>query len=96
VVTAVHVVVAPGSDPHAVATALANDAPILLADEPTGSLDSEAGKLVLDLIEELRRRRGLTMVLVTHDLGVAARADRTVRMLEGRAAADSTEPAAAA
>jgi putative ABC transport system ATP-binding protein len=79
----------------AIARALANEPPILLADEPTGSLDSEAGRLVLDLIEELRRERGLTIVLVTHDLNVAARADRMVHMLDGRAAGDSREPAAA-
>jgi putative ABC transport system ATP-binding protein len=68
----------------AVARALANEPPVLLADEPTGSLDSEAGALVLDLIERVRRERGLTVVLVTHDQAVAARADRIVRMLDGR------------
>ena len=51
----------------AIARALANDPPILLADEPTGSLDSEAGRRVLELLEELRQTRGLTLVLVTHD-----------------------------
>jgi len=76
----------------AIARALANDAPILLADEPTGSLDSEAGRRILDLLEELRRERGLTVVLVTHDPGVAARADRVVRMLDGRL--DDARPAA--
>jgi putative ABC transport system ATP-binding protein len=70
----------------AIARALANEPPILLADEPTGSLDSEAGRLVLDLLDELRRSRALTLVLVTHDPAVAARADRIVRMLDGRAA----------
>jgi ABC-type lipoprotein export system ATPase subunit len=70
----------------AIARALANEPPILLADEPTGSLDSEAGRLVLDLLDELRRSRSLTLVLVTHDPAVAARADRIVRMLDGRAA----------
>jgi putative ABC transport system ATP-binding protein len=69
----------------AIARALANEPPILLADEPTGSLDSEAGRLVLDLLDELRRSRSLTLVLVTHDPAVAARADRIVRMLDGRA-----------
>jgi putative ABC transport system ATP-binding protein len=71
----------------AIARALATEPQILLADEPTGSLDSEAGRLVLDLVERLRRDRGLTVVLVTHDPGVAARADRIVRMLDGRAVA---------
>ena len=67
-----------------IARALANDPPILLADEPTGSLDSESGSRILDLLETLRRERGLTVVLVTHDAEVAARADRIVRMLDGR------------
>jgi putative ABC transport system ATP-binding protein len=68
----------------AIARALANDPPILLADEPTGSLDSVAGQRILDLLEELRAQRGLTVLLVTHDQSVAARADRIVRMLDGR------------
>jgi ABC-type lipoprotein export system ATPase subunit len=77
----------------AIARALANEPPILLADEPTGSLDSDAGRTVLDLLEELRSRRGLTIVLVTHDRDVAVRADRIVRMLDGRAADGSTSTA---
>jgi putative ABC transport system ATP-binding protein len=68
----------------AIARALANDAPILLADEPTGSLDSKAGTRILDLLEELRSQRGLTIVMVTHDAAIAARADRIVRMLDGK------------
>jgi putative ABC transport system ATP-binding protein len=68
----------------AVARALANDPPILLADEPTGSLDSKAGQQVLDLLEGLRQERELTLVVVTHDTTVAARADRILRMLDGR------------
>ena len=70
----------------AIARALANEAPILLADEPTGSLDSAAGHRILELVAELRARRGLTVVLVTHDPEVAARGDRVVRMLDGRLA----------
>lgn len=72
----------------AVARALANDPPILLADEPTGSLDSDAGRKVLDLVDRLRQERGLTVVLVTHDSTVAARADRIVQMLDGRVVDD--------
>jgi putative ABC transport system ATP-binding protein len=79
----------------AIARALANEAPILLADEPTGSLDSEAGRRILDLLEELRRERHLTIVLVTHDAGVAARADRIVHMLDGRLDAGAGLAAAA-
>ena len=68
----------------AIARALANEPAILLMDEPTGRLDSESGRRVLELIQALRRQRRLTVVLVTHDTGVAARADRIVRMLDGR------------
>jgi putative ABC transport system ATP-binding protein len=68
----------------AIARALANEAPVLLADEPTGSLDSAAGAQALDLLARLRLDRGLTILMVTHDHDVAARADRIVRMLDGR------------
>jgi putative ABC transport system ATP-binding protein len=68
----------------AVARALANDPPILLADEPTGRLDSQSEASVLELLGELRQSRGLTVVLVSHDAGVAGQADRIVRMLDGR------------
>jgi putative ABC transport system ATP-binding protein len=75
----------------AIARALANDPPLLLADEPTGSLDSAAGRQVLDLLERVRAERGATLVLVTHDERVAARADRVVRMLDGRSV-ETPEP----
>ena len=68
----------------AIARALANEPPILLADEPTGSLDSKAGEHVLALLERLRTERGLTIVMVTHAMEIAARADRIARMLDGR------------
>ncbi len=68
----------------AVARALANQPGILLMDEPTGRLDSASGRRVLDLIQKLRLRGGLTVVLVTHDADVASRADRIIRMLDGR------------
>lgn len=70
----------------AIARALANDPPLLLADEPTGSLDSDAGRRILDLIARLRDTRNLTTVMVTHDTSVATRADRIVEMLDGRLA----------
>jgi putative ABC transport system ATP-binding protein len=76
----------------AIARALANSPLILLADEPTGRLDSASGRLVLDLIEDLRRSAGLTILLVTHDLTVARRADRIIRMLDGRVAGEGEEP----
>ncbi len=68
----------------AIARALANDPPLLLADEPTGRLDSASGLRILDLLEDLRTRRGLTIVLVTHEPAVARRADRIIEMLDGR------------
>ncbi len=68
----------------AIARALANDPGILLMDEPTGRLDQATGKRVLDLVDALNKERGLTIVLVTHDNTVAGRAQRTIRMLDGR------------
>ena len=68
----------------AVARALANKPALLLADEPTGNLDSKTGKDILNLLRETIQTQGLTMVLVTHDLKVAAYADRIVHMLDGR------------
>ncbi len=68
----------------AVARALANHPGLILADEPTGSLDQEAGGRILDLLARLRAQRRVTLVLVTHDEQVASRADRVIRMLDGR------------
>ena len=68
----------------AVARSLAMEPPILLADEPTGNLDSAAGHRVMALLQDLREQRGLTIVMVTHDPDVAEHADRIVRMLDGR------------
>jgi putative ABC transport system ATP-binding protein len=73
----------------AIARALANDPPILLADEPTGSLDSSSVDVVLGLFQRMRHERGVTIVLVTHDDAVAAVADRTIHMLDGKVAGDS-------
>jgi putative ABC transport system ATP-binding protein len=72
----------------AVARALANRPQILLGDEPTGSLDSKTGGEVIDLLLELRRERGLTIVLVTHDSGIAARMGRTIELRDGRVVGD--------
>jgi len=68
----------------AIARALAGTPEILLADEPTGNLDAATGQSVLDLLRDLNRERGLTMMLVTHDAHIAAQADRTVRLAQGR------------
>jgi putative ABC transport system ATP-binding protein len=58
--------------------------PILMADEPTGNLDSENGRLVLDLLLSLNRQEGTTLVLVTHDQELAANADRRILLRDGR------------
>jgi len=67
----------------ALARAFAGSPSILLADEPTGNLDSATGKLVLDLLLELNRREGTTLVLVTHDPALSRLADRIVRLKDG-------------
>ncbi len=68
----------------AIARALANDPGIILADEPTGSLDSRAAEHVLKLVQRIRDERGVTVVMVTHDAHVAAAADRIIEMRDGR------------
>ena len=68
----------------AIARALANDPPLILADEPTGNLDSSNGRHVLDLLLQVRRSRGVTLVLVTHDPNVAAVADDRLVLRDGR------------
>jgi len=68
----------------ALARALANDPKVLLADEPTGNLDSQNGQHVIDLLFEVNRTRDTTLVLVTHDRELAARADVQILMRDGR------------
>jgi ABC-type lipoprotein export system ATPase subunit len=68
----------------AVARALANDPAILLADEPTGNLDTAAVENLLSLLQRIRRERHITVLLVTHDTHVAGAADRVVHMRDGR------------
>jgi ATP-binding cassette subfamily B protein len=72
----------------AVARALANEPPLILADEPTGSLDSKASEQVFEVLRELVEKHGKTVVAVTHDLALAARMDRHVELLDGRVVAD--------
>jgi len=78
----------------AVARAFANRPAILLADEPTGNLDTVTGQQVIDLLVRLNRDHGSTLVLVTHDQTLAAHADRIVRLLDGRIASDELRPEA--
>jgi putative ABC transport system ATP-binding protein len=68
----------------AIARALANNPPILLADEPTGNLDTVTGRHVIDLLAEIHRVRATTLVLVTHDAELAARAESRVSLRDGR------------
>ncbi|WP_448587005.1 ABC transporter ATP-binding protein [Thermaurantiacus sp.] len=68
----------------AIARALAAEPQLLLADEPTGALDTRTGAEILALFRALNRERGVTVILVTHDPGVAAATDRVVRIQDGR------------
>jgi len=68
----------------ALARAMAPDPAILFADEPTGNLDETNGNAIVDLLFDLKRQRQTTLVLVTHDAGLAARCDRTIRLRSGQ------------
>jgi putative ABC transport system ATP-binding protein len=68
----------------AIARALAPDPTLLLADEPTGNLDATNGDMIVELLFTLQRERDMTMVLVTHDLRLAARCDRTIQLNSGK------------
>ncbi len=72
----------------AIARALANDPVVLLADEPTGNLDSRAGAEILDLFRHLHEARGMTMVVITHSHEVARRAQRVLCIRDGRIVAE--------
>ena len=72
----------------ALARAVANGPQLLLADEPTGNLDSATGAQIVDLLVGLHRRHGVTLVLVTHDPALAAFADRIVELRDGRVVGD--------
>ena len=79
----------------AIARALVNEPILLLADEPTGNLDSETGTEIVELLLQLRADRGMTVVVATHDPVIAARCDRIVRLLDGRVLDDVTLDASA-
>jgi putative ABC transport system ATP-binding protein len=72
----------------ALARAIANHPGLLLADEPTGNLDSATGTQIIDLLVGLHRQRGTTLILVTHDPALAAHAGRVVELRDGRVVAD--------
>jgi lipoprotein-releasing system ATP-binding protein len=75
----------------AIARALLSEPEILLADEPTGNLDAETGQSIFGLLSELREEARLTLVLVTHDVSLAQRADRTCRLAQGVLVTSQTE-----
>src|SRR5215813_15673643 len=72
----------------AVARALANDPPLILADEPTGSLDSKSSEQVFEILRDVVEGRGKTVIAVTHDLGVAGRMHRRIQLMDGAITAD--------
>jgi len=76
----------------AIARALANDPPLLLADEPTGNLDSDTGRQVIDLLMRLNQDRGRTVVLVTHDADLAVVADEVIALRDGRVVSRTERP----
>jgi len=73
----------------ALARAFSTGPKVLFADEPTGNLDARTGASIIDLMVDLNRDLGTTLVLVTHDLDLAARARRTIRLADGRIVADT-------
>ena len=74
----------------AIARAYAPNPKILLADEPTGNLDGETGKLIVDILFDLHERIGTTMLLISHDQAVAVRCDRVVTLADGRIIDDTS------
>jgi len=70
----------------AIARALVNNPAIIMADEPTGNLDSKVGQEIMDLLLGLNRDKGTTLILVTHDPRIAEQAQRTIRLIDGKVA----------
>jgi putative ABC transport system ATP-binding protein len=68
----------------AIARALANNPSIILADEPTGSLDSKTSQKILNQLSKLHEEKNVTLIIVTHDMNVAKLADRTIEVLDGK------------
>ena len=68
----------------AIARALANEPSIILADEPTGALDSSTGRMIMDLFHKLHREKGITIVLITHSNELAEETERILTLMDGR------------
>jgi putative ABC transport system ATP-binding protein len=77
----------------AIARAVVNDPEVILADEPTGNLDSKTGAEILQLLQSLNRERGITVLMVTHDPGIAAQAPRQLVFRDGRIVGDERRAA---
>ena len=75
----------------AIARSLANDPSIILADEPTGSLDSKTSKKILERLLELHKKENVTLIVVTHDMNVAKLADRVIEVLDGEIVSSSSD-----
>jgi putative ABC transport system ATP-binding protein len=80
----------------AIARALVNRPPVLLADEPTGNLDSHTSLEILEIVSRLHREQGLTVVLITHEVDIAAYAQRVLTFRDGQIVSDVAQPAAVA
>ena len=76
----------------AIARALVNAPILLLADEPTGNLDSQTGAEIMELLLDLRERHGMTVIVATHDVGIASRCERIMRLRDGRLVDDLAVP----
>jgi putative ABC transport system ATP-binding protein len=72
----------------AIARAIVTDPAVLLADEPTGNLDTATSGEIMDLVGGLNRDQGITVIMVTHETDIAAYAERTIRFLDGRVEGD--------
>jgi putative ABC transport system ATP-binding protein len=79
----------------AIARAIATDPIVLLADEPTGNLDTKTSREIMELITSLNRDQGITVIMVTHETDIAAYAERIVRFLDGRVESDAVKKEAA-
>ena len=75
----------------AIARAMANDPTLILADEPTGALDSETGKMIMEIFRDLNHKQGKTIVLITHSMDLAKQADRIITLSDGRIVSDTAE-----
>ena len=76
----------------AIARALVNNPSIILADEPTGSLDSKTGQMVLDILKDMHEKYNVTLIIVTHDIEVAKLAERTIVIKDGQIIEDNENP----